>query len=254
MHKRLYKEAVYRDKNITETVSLEKIISDPSKYKGHIYCPNTKCVARLKYVNRISPILQAMDITEHIDNCPYYSEYTKYDTDQKLKKLFSDEHIIGSLKRHIKKYGLKEKSILQTNRTNKKDTKKIHLRKQDEPNILSYDCTQVNDNLKGKPFCIGGNVMSVNIVDNEKGKKHAYINYVRPDGIKIAVLIHAKLFSSDPNIENQIIKIKERHKSIEHNQDKTLVCVCFGRIDKVEKGYNVVPHIFDAIEVAVVVR
>jgi hypothetical protein len=48
-----------------------------------------------------------------------------------------------------------------------------------------------------------------------------------------------------------LLNIIEQQESLKHNQNKIPVCACFGRINKVDKGYNVVPKIFDAIEVDV---
>lgn len=250
MSERLFTKAFFRDLTEARVISLMQISKTDYDeiYKGKLFCPNPECSAKLKYVERNQgtvKLLSAIDISAHIKNCPYYSEYKKYDSDEKLAKSFSIEHIQNVLKRQMRKLGASEDIVKRSKINISNDSKKNA--KQTEPHIKSYLCDEVCRELVGKPFCISGIVDSVRIVNKDGIKKHAYINFVTKDETKVSVLINTRLYGSDSKIEEYINEISEKYFSIKHQNSKKYYCSCFGRIDEVLKGYNVVPAIIEAV-------
>ena len=240
MAEKVFLKAIYNDGRISQVVDLHSINKEiyQGKYRGHLFCPNEKCGARLKFVlrkNGALPMLQSIDIHEHIKGCPYYFEYKKYDTDEKVSKVFSNTHISESLKRQMRNFGV------ENSRKYKPATKgpsRNPVIRRNEPTIQFFNAENIDETLDGKAISVGGYINSVRIVDVDPEQIHAYINFDVTDK-KIAVFISHKRYLQDEKAGEIVNQIKDAWKNTPLNM--RCVCICFGWIKCVEKGINVVP-------------
>ena len=232
--------AIYRNGDFIERINLCDLSKESyqAKYRNHLYCPNKKCDARLKFVlrkNGTLPILQSINIHEHIKGCPFYFEYKRYDSDEKVSKIFSPEHISNSLKRRMHFFGV-------DNSKNYKSISREHsqksIKRRSEPNIQYYNVENVNANVEAKAISVEGFIKSVKIVDVDPNQIHAYINFDLPDK-KVSVFISHNRYLQDKQAIDIVERIRETWKNTPEN--KQCVCICFGWIKCVEKGINVVP-------------
>lgn len=166
MGEKAFDSAIFKNGELCEMIHLCQLSKESYQktFRGHLYCPNKKCGARLKFVlrkNGTLPVLQSIDIHEHIKGCPYYFEYKRYDTDEKVSKVFSTEHISNSLKRQMQKFGAEN--------SRKYKPKPITLfresvNRRNEPIIQYYDVENVDVNLEGMAISVGGFIKSVKII------------------------------------------------------------------------------------------
>lgn len=241
MSNRVFQTAICKTNDSQFEVSIDKIIPEEyeTKYKGNLFCPHEGCKARLKLVCRkmgMVKMLQSIDIHEHIHGCPYYFEYKKYDTDEKVNRVFSKEHIYKSINRHMKLFGLDSTHIY------KKPSSKLRKPRNNkhEPNIPYYSCESIDEKLSGQAICVGGVVHSVKINDSVSEIIHAYINYKLNDSNRrISVLISNNRYRQENDTSEIVQHIEREWKRTP--SEKSFVCVCFGRVQVVEKGINIIP-------------
>lgn len=240
MRTKAFDTAIYRNGDFCERIHLCDLSKESyqAKYRNHLYCPNKKCNARLKFVlrkNGTLPILQSINIHEHIKGCPFYFEYKVYDSDEKVSKTFSIEHISNSLKRQMRLFGV-------DNSRNYKSISTAHsqnsIKRRSEPIIQYYNVEDVDANLEEKAISVGGFIKSVQIVNADPNRIHAYINFDLPDK-KVSVLISHNRYLQDEQTVDIVERIRDTWKNTPEN--KQCVCICFGWIMRVEKGINVVP-------------
>lgn len=238
MGTKAFDTGIYRNGDFRERIHLCDLSKESyqTKYRNHLYCPNEECDARLKFVlrkNGTLPILQSINLNEHIKGCPFHFEYKRYDLDEKVSKTFSPEHISNSLKRQMRFFGA-------DNSKNYKSTahSKNSIKRRSEPTIQYYNVEDVDANLETKAISIGGFIKSVKIVDADPNRIHAYINFDLPDK-KVSVLISHNRYLQDEQAIDIVERIRETWKNTPEN--KQCVCICFGWIMCVEKGINVVP-------------
>ena len=246
MGKKAFDSAIYKNGDLCETIHLCDLSKESYQktYRGHLYCPNKKCGARLKFVPRENgalTMLQSIDIHEHIKGCPYYFEYKRYDTDEKVSKVFSPEHISESLKRQMRKFGA-ENSKKYKPKPETPSRKSVNRR--NEPPIQYYNVENVDANLEAKAISVGGFIKSVKIIDVDPHQIHAYINFDLLER-KVSVFISHNRYVQDELTKNIVEQIRETWKTTPQN--KKCVCICFGWIKCVEKGINVVPVNLDSI-------
>jgi len=246
MREKAFDSAIYKNGDICETMHLCDISKESYQetYRRHLYCPNKKCEARLKFVSKKNgalSILQSIDIHEHIKGCPYYFEYKKYDTDEKVSKVFYPGHISDSLKMQMRKFGAENSKKYKPK---PETTSRESVKRRNEPAIQYYDIENVDANLEAKAISVGGFIQSVKIIDADPHKIHAYINFDLSDR-KVSVLISNNRYLQEELTKDIVEQIRVTWRKTPQN--KKCVCICFGWIKCVEKGINVVPVNLDSI-------
>lgn len=246
MATKAFSTAIYKNGEISETLQLCNISKESyeEKYRGHLFCPNEKCGARLKFVlrkNGALPMLQSIDIHEHIKGCPYYFEYQKYDTDEKVRKVFSIEHISDSLKRQMQNFGVESSKKYKTK---PKKLSRSPVNRHNEPTIQYFNAENVDETLESRAISVGGYIKSVKIVDTDPDQIHAYINF-DVLGKKVSVFISHNRYLQDECTSEIVNQIRDAWQKTPQNRQS--VCICFGWIMSVEKGINIVPVNLDSI-------
>lgn len=84
MSTKSFSSAIYRNgTTLQKTILVSDINKEiyESEFRGHLFCPNEKCNARLKFVTRKNGsvrLFQAVNIHEHTKSCPYYNVLMLY--------------------------------------------------------------------------------------------------------------------------------------------------------------------------------
>ncbi len=241
MSKKVFNSAIYKNKDFCEILKLENVNKCiyELKYRNHLFCPNKECNARLKFVpkkNGTIKMFQSIAKKEHVEGCPYKIEYKKYNS-PKLNDEFTEKKIIDALKWQMLQFGTQGSYI---NKINPKKSKHKVYNKRTESSKRYYNCDSVDESLIGDTIVVGGYIYSVKIVDKCPDNIHAYINFHMSSNSRVSI----PFSNNQLDKENETFEIFKQIKSKWENtpNGKGLVCLCFGKINKTDTGFKILPY------------
>lgn len=210
---------------ITEEVAIDTMTRElyQKKYRGHLFCPNVQCNAKIEFNPGIKKSFRCSNKSEHVSGCCYLIK----DDNSEKKIPIPDKKIHSSLEYQIERFvnGVKKRKYGE-------DRSKVEFSRESDRRIRYYRTYLINDRLLNKEgICTGDIVKQVVYFED-----HIYIDIEQG---KIDILINNKNFN---------IKMKTIADIIdsEIKSGNRVVCMCYGEVVRKkkkcgEKEYNIIP-------------